>query len=135
MGVEQVRLRVDGVLKNLADVVPDPHYVYEGSYTVSDGANWMSNPPVYSAKEAAALIFGGEASDYVISVNPSQDPASITGTGWYDGWGKPWTIFDDDFKQDAAPEGYKEPVLDAWSAYVSDHVDPSKMNYVWKLIA
>ncbi|MBP0447124.1 VCBS domain-containing protein [Roseomonas sp. SSH11] len=106
-----------------------PYYI--GSYRVSDGPTWSTNPPVYSAKQAAALIFGGSASDYIISALPSQDPSTITGTAWYDGWGKPWTLFDDDFRQDAAPAGYEYPAYDAWSAYVRDHVDTSKMNYVW----
>ncbi|MHA6346682.1 Ig-like domain-containing protein [Roseivivax sp. CAU 1761] len=104
---------------------------YIGSYRVSDGAPWGSNPPVYSAKEAAALIFGGQADDYRISISASLDPATITDTAWYDGWGKPWKVFDDDFKQDADPAGYYAPFGDAWSAYVRDHVDYSRINYVW----
>lgn len=111
----------------ITDVADSFRYV--GSYAVSSGPNWGSNPPVLSAKEAAAAVFGGVASNYAVSVNPS----TITGTGWYDGWGKPWTVFDDDFKQDAPPAGYYAPSGDAWSAYVSDHVDFSKINYVWEL--
>ncbi len=107
---------------------------YVGSYRVSDGQFWGNNPPVYSAKEVAVLLFGGPLSKYVISIDPSRNPNSITGTGWYDGWGQRFTVFDDDFKRDSPPAGYKSPDGDAWSAYVADHIDFSKVNYVWEII-
>src|SRR5262249_4101413 len=85
---------------------------------VGEGALWSDNPPVYSAKEAAASLFGGNASDYRISTTES----TITDTGWYDGWGKPMTVFNAGFKQDAPPARYANPTCDAWSALVGDHV-------------
>ncbi|EKS39948.1 DUF5801 repeats-in-toxin domain-containing protein [Afipia clevelandensis] len=103
---------------------------FVGSYRVSDGVAWGLNPPVYSAAQAAVLLFGGAASDYLISTN--NNAATITATGWYDGWGKAWTAFAQNFSQDAAPAGYNLPNGDAWSAYVSDHTDYSKINYVWR---
>ncbi len=56
--------------------------VFVGSYAVYDGPVWSTNPPVYSAQEAAALLFGGTPSDYAISIDPSLDPSTITHSGW-----------------------------------------------------
>lgn len=111
--------------------------VFVGSYAVDgNGAapSWTTNPPVYSAREAAALLFGGAAADYLISVDPSLDPLTITMTGHYDGWAEPDTIFNQDFKLDTGGAGYNSApgVGSAWSAYVYDHAD-SNVNYVWKV--
>ncbi|MFM2066649.1 MAG: hypothetical protein RLZZ584_1558 [Pseudomonadota bacterium] len=67
-------------------------YTYAGSWLVSDGpafdfANATSaNPdplldiPAYTAQQAAAMLFGGLASDYAISTSM----ASIDHLAWYD---------------------------------------------------
>lgn len=109
---------------------------FVGSYAVDgNGAapSWATNPPVYSAREAAALLFGGDADDYLISVNPSLDPLTITLTGHYDGWAENDTIFNQDYRLDTGGHGYNSaPGLgSAWSAYVFDHAD-SNINYVWR---
>lgn len=109
--------------------------VFVGSFNVFDGPYWEDNPPVYSAREAAALIFGGTYSDYAISINPGLDPNSITHTAYYAGWGdySDW-IFPEDFKLDSGGGGYNSYVgdqyLSAYSAFVSDGV--YAFNYVWK---
>ncbi|MBK5213415.1 MAG: HYR domain-containing protein [Flavobacteriaceae bacterium] len=108
--------------------------VYVGSYRVSDGPNWTTNPPVYSPQEAAALIFGGNASDYAISVNSNtSDPNTITNTGWTDGWGDGFAINPENYSLDVGNPGYNDPggSATAVSAWVSDHVDFTKINYVW----
>lgn len=61
---------------------------YIGSFYVGDGPGWSTNPPVYSGVEAAALIFGGDPSDYAISTDPNTtDPSTITHTAWASSWG------------------------------------------------
>ncbi|QQX77300.1 MULTISPECIES: HYR domain-containing protein [Aequorivita] len=108
--------------------------VYIGSYLVSDGPNWGSNPPVYNAQEAAALIFGGNAADYSISTNSNTtDPNTITHTAWTDSWGDSFAIYAEDYSYDAGAPGYNDPggFGSAISAYVQDHVDNTKINYVW----
>jgi gliding motility-associated-like protein len=110
-------------------------YVFVGSYAVNEGPEWGSNPPVYSAQEAAALIFGGSPSDYAISIDPStSDPGTITFTAWYDGWGVADQIYAHDFKRDDDPTGYALPGggNTAISAYVSDHA-MTQRNYVWRI--
>jgi hypothetical protein len=120
-------------------------YNYVGSFNVSQGPAWQSNPDVYSAVEAAALIFGGNASDYAVSINSD----TVTHTAWYDGWGDhTGRVFADTFKLDlglpgynaidsvgdfgrvADNGGYGDGTAAAYSAYVLDGI--SDVNYVWR---
>lgn len=61
-------------------------YTFVGSWEVDQGPDWGSAPPngplAYTGQEAAALLFGGTASDYVISTNGS-DAANINFEAWY----------------------------------------------------
>ncbi len=59
-------------------------YTYVGSWEVSDGPSWFNVPPAYSGQEAAALLFGGSASDYIISTVSTGAP---NGEAWYSTWG------------------------------------------------
>jgi hypothetical protein len=111
--------------------------VYIGSYQVDDGPNWTTNPAVYSATEAAALLFGGVASNYDISVNASLDPGTITHTGWYTIWGiSAGTQFNEDYKLDSGAPGYNSPggSNTAISAYTDDNAIGARYtNYVWRV--
>lgn len=113
-------------------------YNYLGYYSVYDGPAWITNPTSYSAREAAALVFGGSYTDYAISVDPTQDSSTITFTGWYDGWndhvGRAWY---EDYKVQNG-SGYASTDLFGanYSAFVSDGLDdrPDRdrfRNYVW----
>lgn len=111
---------------------------FVGSYKVNDGPNWTTNPAVYSATEAAALIFGGAASDYYISIVNSFDANTITHTAWYDGWGEhQGMIFDENYKLDVGAPGYNAPAGTgtAHSAYVRDGLGDQYVNYVWRVAA
>lgn len=61
-------------------------YVYVGSWQVDDGLDWFVSPPngplAYTGQEAAALLFGGAASDYAISTLDS-NAANINNMAWY----------------------------------------------------
>jgi hypothetical protein len=95
-------------------------YVYVGSWDPGSGPGWATNPPVYTAQEAAALLFGGNASDYVIS-SVSNDPALIDFKAWYESYGGDPDVsitYAQDFKADAGEPGYNT-TGDA-SAYVGD---------------
>ena len=99
--------------------------VFVGSYQVDEGPFWTENPAVYTAQEGAAIVFGGVASDYLISTNPSMDPGTITNTGWYSivgvGGG---TEFAHDFSLDLGGPGYAAPGWidgDDISDYVQDN--------------
>jgi hypothetical protein len=108
--------------------------IYVGSYKVSDGPSWATNPAVYSATEAAALLFGGAANDYFVSTSASRDYTTITHTGWYDGWGEHAGMeLNENYKLDAGMSGYNAPggAGSARSAYVHDRLSASFINYVW----
>ncbi|MCA1857911.1 PEP-CTERM sorting domain-containing protein [Massilia oculi] len=109
---------------------------FVGSYKVNQGPHWGTNPAVYSATEAAALLFGGTASDYFISILDSMDYTTITHTGWYDGWGEHSGMqFDENYKLDVGAPGYNAPggANTAHSAYVADGLGDNFVNYVWRV--
>lgn len=143
------RLFLKGLLAGAAIVLcasavqAAPVYTYVGSYAVFDGPYWPDNPPVYSAQEAAALLFGGNPNDYAISINPDTNPLSITFTGWYDGWGEhQGMIFSHNYKLDLGLPGYNSCAYDgvpcwgsARSAFVKDGLFDTNIyrNYVWSV--
>jgi MYXO-CTERM domain-containing protein len=114
-------------------------YVYVGSYQVGDGPLWFTNPQVYSAREAAALLFGGLDTDYAISTDPDTD--TVNHLAWVDGWADTQYLFtpiSEDFKKG---NFYNENpgVGNTYSAYVGDHTDNSvykigvtRTNYVFR---
>ena len=110
---------------------------YVGSFNTNDGPNWTENPPALSAIQAAALIFGGSPSDYVISTNPdTTDPLTITHTAWATTWGVPGcTEVAEDYFLDLGAPGYNDPggTNSAISAYVTDNCTTGNTNYVWRV--
>jgi len=111
-------------------------YEFVGSWFVDDGPWWSEQDvggnyttPVFSGVEAAAFIFGGNASDYAIST-VSDQVADINFSAWMDGWGDANTygnsgipaahdlhIDTDGDGLYAIPSGFGN----AYSAYVDDH--------------
>ncbi|WP_235976473.1 PEPxxWA-CTERM sorting domain-containing protein [Sandaracinobacteroides hominis] len=61
-------------------------YVYVGSWAVDDGPHWGVVPAAYTGQEAAALLFGGSASDYAISTLGSA-VGDIDFLSWVSTWG------------------------------------------------
>jgi hypothetical protein len=61
-------------------------YIFVGSWEVDQGPAWYSSPPdgpvAYTGQEAAALLFGGNASDYSISTVDAL-AADINFQAWY----------------------------------------------------
>ncbi len=124
--------------------------VYVGRFNVFNGPSLTLAPQPLSAREAAALLYGGVFSDYAISISNSLDPDSITHSAWLDGY------FDTQYLETAAAEDfvtvpssglYNE--YPAYSAWVCDHADCvadgfqssegwggfNYTNYVWRLKA
>jgi len=60
--------------------------VFVGSWTVDQGPYWGDVPPAYTGQEAAALLFGGSASDYAISTVDAL-VADIDHQAWVSTWG------------------------------------------------
>ena len=87
---------VMGFSANPAQALP----TYVGSWQVSDGPTWFGSPPngplAYTGQEAAALLFGGSASDYRISTVDS-NPLNIDDEAYYDIIGYGSNVFADDY--------------------------------------
>lgn len=109
---------------------------YVGSFQVDQGPNWTTNPTVYSAAEAAALLFGGIASDYDISTVDS-NVANINNMGWYSTWGvSGGQMYNEDYKLDLGAPGYNDPsgTGTAISAYVDDNAIGARYtNFVFRV--
>ena len=111
--------------------------IYVGSWRVFNGPHWLVNPPVYTGQEAAALIFGGKPSEYIISTISDQ-VNDINYSAYLDGWGDEYTygsgdnFAPHDFSFDLNNDGYENPDGNgnAYSAYVSDH-GLSSINYAF----
>jgi hypothetical protein len=77
-------------------------YTYVGNWAVYDPAapTWFGTPPdgpkAYTGLEAAALLFGGSPSDYVISTIDNQ-VANINNKAWYDVIGVGGGIFAENY--------------------------------------
>jgi hypothetical protein len=77
-------------------------YTYVGSWQVYDPAapTWFGNgatgPTAYTATEAAALLFGGTAADYVISTVDA-NPLNINHQAWYDVIGVGGNVFAENY--------------------------------------
>jgi PEP-CTERM motif len=124
-----------GVLALGMPLLANP-FVFVGSFQVDQGPSWFTDPQVYSAREAAALVFGGVPTDYQISTNPNTvDSGTITFTGWYAVWGvQGGSENPQDFKLQTGPS-YNDPGGEgsAISAFVNDTaVGATFTNYVWQ---
>jgi hypothetical protein len=100
-------------------------YTYVGSWHVGDGPVWTSNPLCSSGIEVAALLFGGNASDYAISTI-STDTSTINFKTYLDGWGNTQYLITpaaQDYKLQTG-SGYNDPFGGpSFSAYVLDHTE------------
>ena len=73
--------------------------VYVGSWQVDQGPGWLSGetgPLAYTAQEAAAHLFGGQAGAYSVSTAGSKI-ADIDGQAWYSILGIGVGIFEQDY--------------------------------------
>jgi hypothetical protein len=105
-------------------------YTLVGSWEVDQGPRWTTVPAAYTGQEAAALLFGGTASDYLISVDSSVDPSTITDTNWVSIWGIGSSLVPQDYI--VSTGGLYASPGDT-SAYVSDWaLGSSFTNYAWQ---
>jgi hypothetical protein len=120
-------------------VCPDARagLVYVGAFNVGDGPFFGDDPVVYSARDAAALIFGGVYTDYAISTINSTDPSTVNFKAFVDGYNDPQyltTAVSEDFKL-GTTYLTSGGAGGAYSAFVSDHVTDPVYNYVWQITA
>ena len=101
------------------------NWTYIGDYDVGAGQNWGSNPAVYSAIDAATLLFGilSGTKSYAISTIDSM----VNHLAWYDGFGDGRYLptsnsygqglaLSEDFFSDVGAPGYNQS--GDYSAYV-----------------
>jgi hypothetical protein len=124
---------------SIGDDVPaplaGPTYEYIGSFRVSNGPYWAASPPCYTAREAAALIFGGQPTDYAISVSSNTtDPSTITHTAFLDGYGTTMFLSSNPQSEDFKVGTNYQP--GSFSALVHDHNlhGQGSTNYVWRVV-
>ena len=118
----------------LMSVVPQAaqaQWTFVGSWRVGDGPVWTSNPAVYTGQEAAALLFGGNASDYAISTIDN-NPNNINFKAFLDGYGDTQYLNNpapDNYSFDSGNDGYANSGAPSYSAYVCDHTWNGSGNY------
>jgi PEP-CTERM motif len=136
-------------LAGLAGIAPaHAGYGLVGSWEVDQGPSWGTEPLAYTGQEAAALLFGGSPSEYVISTN-GPSPALINFDAWYsvlgyDGPNAGGNLFAQNYVaccSDQAPGYYYSgggyafgDVNEAASAYVSDNAGYGNINYAFKVV-
>jgi hypothetical protein len=122
--------------------------IYVGSWEVSDGPTWQTLPLAYTGQEAAALLFGGSASDYVISTMGT-DPGLVNNSAWYsvvgfDGPNNGGVLLAQDYVSAASSQApgyyysgypYAFEETDAASAYVYDNAGKGNINYAFRIVA
>jgi hypothetical protein len=106
--------------------------VYVGSWDLYSGADWWTAAaPILSGQEAAASLFGGVASDYLISTNGA-DAADINYSAWYDVFSGSLRIDLQDYRVDSGDLGVYDAIGDT-SAMVQDHASGlSLINYAFR---
>ena len=107
-------------------------YTYVGSWEVDQGPTWNGLPPdgplAYSGQEAAALLFGGNASNYAISTVDTI-PADINFAAYYSVIGYGAALFGDNYSNNKYLGFYYGPTSGfppgdrsaAASSYVNDY--------------
>jgi fibronectin-binding autotransporter adhesin len=101
---------------------------YIGSWNVSDGPSWSTNPPTYTGQQAAALLFGGNASDYRIST-AGAGIGTVNDLSWYNRYGNSTYIqMAANYRVDTGGAGYNNQ--NDTSAYVNDHAG-TNINYAF----
>ncbi|MCM8622767.1 MAG: PEP-CTERM sorting domain-containing protein [Candidatus Accumulibacter sp.] len=89
--MRKISLRIAALLVGLsasAAALAVPTYTYVGFWDVFSGQAWddIPPPPTYTGQQAAAAIFNGSPSDYVISTIDN-DKDHINNMAWVDTYG------------------------------------------------
>ena len=113
-------------------------YTYVGTWTVNQGAYWGDQPLAYTGQEAAAAVFGGNASDYVTSTVDA-NVADINFMAWYSIIGYGEDVFAQDYSNKLANGKYYDGTPYTWvhdgvaSAYVNDN--SGERNFAFRISA
>jgi hypothetical protein len=106
--------------------------IYVGSWDLFSGASWGARPPTYTAQEAAAALFGGKASDYLIST-AGTDVSAIDEQAWYEQYRIGQGIFAQDYRADTGVLGRYDATGDS-SAMIRDNAfGLNLINYAFRI--
>ena len=116
--------------------------VFVGSWQVDSGPSWHAAPPngplAYTGQEAAALLFGGKASDYFISTAGS-DASDVNELAWYSIIGVGAGAFGQDYSSKyqgqfyGPTSGFGDDIFGPASAYVDDNaIGDQFINYAFR---
>jgi hypothetical protein len=105
---------------------------YVGSWDLYSGAYWQTKPPTYTGQEAAALLFGGVASDYLVSTAGS-DAGAINEQAWYDRYGYGPAQFAQDYRVDSAVLGKYDTYGDTSAMIVDNAAGRGLINYAFRI--
>jgi len=116
--------------------------VFVGSWEVDQGPSWQAAPPngpvAYTGQEAAALLFGGAASDYVIST-AGPKASDINELAWYSIIGVGAGAFGQDYSSKylgqfyGPTSGHGDDIFGPASAFVNDNaIGDQFINYAFR---
>jgi PEP-CTERM motif len=112
-------------------------YTYVGKWRPMDGPRWTTNPLAYSGVGAAAMLFGGSASDYAISTI-DENPLNIDFKAHYEMIGIGSFVFAHDFFRGTEGTTRYQDVyvfdvdIDTVSTFVDDFSN-GNYNYAFKV--
>lgn len=106
---------------------------YVGSWNLYSGEGWWTGTaPTYTGQEAAAFLWGGVASDYVISTN-GDSIANINFSAWHDTYGVGPSSDLHNFRVDTGVIGAYDRVYDT-SAMIQDNASGRNLfNYAFRV--
>jgi len=121
----------------LAGAASAATYTFVGSWAPDDGPYWGTDPIAYSGVAAAALLFGGAASDYAIST-VDDNPNDINFMANYEMVGVGSFVFAQDYFRGVDGVTHYQDVyvfdqnVDTVSTYVSDFSN-GRRNYAFRI--
>lgn len=108
--------------------------IFVGAWNLYSGQDWRNSAPTLTAQMAAASLFGGAATDYVISTG-GENVATINFSAWYDVYGVGPHLAAQDFMIDTGVIGVYDRSGDA-SAMIRDNAaGAGLMNYAFRVDA
>jgi hypothetical protein len=105
---------------------------FVGSWNLFSGEGYWNGVPTYTAQEAAAVLFGGSASDYMISTLGS-DVAAINERAWYDQYGLGPAQFAQDYRVDSGVIGLYDVSGDSSAMIIDNAGGRGLINYAFRV--
>jgi hypothetical protein len=105
---------------------------FVGSWNLFSGEYFWNGPPTYTAQDAAAVLFGGAAGDYLISTLGS-DVAAINEQAWYDQYAVGPARFAQDYHVDSGVIGAYDTRGDSSAMIIDNAGGRGLINYAFRV--